>query len=67
MQVNNMSMISSINGGMRRKCVADIKDQKQILIPGVSNSVEGFTFDYIGGEDVTQEEIFHVVGKPIVD
>lgn len=37
------------------------------MIPAVNNNVENFTFDYIGSEDVNQEEIFQVVGKPIVD
>lgn len=28
---------------------------------------DGYNFDYVGNESVSQEEIFQVVGKPIVD
>ena len=28
---------------------------------------ENFNFDYVGSEDSTQEEIFQIVGKPIID
>jgi|LauGreDrversion4_2_1035121.scaffolds.fasta_scaffold188792_3 kinesin family protein 15 len=55
-----------IGGGYRgttRRCISDVKEQKTIVMtPG-----DGFNFDYVGNEEVTQEEIFQVVGKPIVD
>lgn len=32
-----------------------------------SNGTETFSFDHVAGEESTQEEIFNVIGKPIVD
>jgi hypothetical protein len=61
----------------QRKCITEIKDNKAIILAGSnataavpggnSGGSDMFTFDYIGGEDCTQEEIFQKVGKPIVD
>lgn len=33
----------------------------------LQQSEEKFTFDFIAGEDITQEEMFLKLGKPIVD
>jgi hypothetical protein len=39
------------------------------LIPSGSNGegFEAFNFDYVANEEANQEEIFSIVGKPIVD
>jgi hypothetical protein len=43
--------------------VSEVKDQKSVVMHGG----ETFSFDFVGAEDVQQEEIFVKVGKPIVD
>jgi len=39
------------------------------LIPSGANGdgVDAFNFDYVANEESNQEEIFSIVGKPIVD
>jgi hypothetical protein len=65
----NQTMIAGVGGlqtGLfkgRAKCVAEVKDQKSVVLHGG----ETFSFDFVGAEDVHQEEIFLKVGKPIVD
>lgn len=51
-------------GLAHKKCIAEIRD-KAIMLAGSQN--ETYFFDHISGEGSTQEEIFAVVGKPIVD
>ncbi len=43
--------------------MSEVKDQKSVVMHGG----ETFSFDFVGAEDVQQEEIFVKVGKPIVD
>ena len=59
--------VNSINPNIK-KCILDIKEKTTILIPGCkAGQPESFKYDYVGSEDVTQEEIFQTVGRPIVD
>lgn len=52
-----------------RKCIQEVKDNKQLVVASMSNGGGGetFSFDFVGGEESAQEDIFAIVGKPIVD
>ena len=59
----------STMGGMKaRKCITDIKEKKTLYVPGANPATpDTFNFDFVAGEDVEQEDIFSLIGKPIVD
>ncbi|CDW79512.1 kinesin-like protein kif15 [Stylonychia lemnae] len=63
----NQSFVAPEGFLTHKRCIQEIKDRKQIYLPTIGKNPESFTFDFVGGEDVTQEEIFQTVGKPIVD
>ena len=46
------------------KCIQVDKKHKSILL-SIKSVVKQFTYDYVGDEDTTQEEIFESIGKPI--
>lgn len=48
-----------------KRCVRDIIDDKILILD--TKDQERFTFDYVAGERVTQDEIFKILGRPIVD
>lgn len=52
-----------------RKCIQEVRDSKQVVIASLNNGGVGdvYNFDFVGGEDSTQEDVFAKVGKPIVD
>ena len=62
-QSNYLANALGVGYKVKGKCVSEVKEQKSLVLHGG----ETFSFDFVGGEDVQQEEIFVKVGKPIVD
>ena len=69
--MNQSSLFEQVNSynPNTKKCIVDIKEKTTILIPGCKAGAapEAFKYDFVGSEEVSQEEIFQTVGKPIVD
>lgn len=49
-----------------KKCLNVNKANKSISI-SINSNTKNFSFDYIGDEDTSQDEIFESIGKPIVN
>lgn len=56
--------LSEADNLSQQRCIKEVMDNKVIIL---HKSEEQFTFDYIAGEDITQETMFQKLGKPIVD
>ena len=48
-----------------KRCIRDVIDDKIIVLD--TKDAERFTFDFIAGENIPQNEMFNRLGKPIVD
>jgi hypothetical protein len=64
--ITNTMMDQTTSNIASRRCIADIQDSKQISLAN-NKAMEAYTFDYVASEEVSQDEIFQSVGKPIVD
>ena len=49
----------------QRRCIKEVVDNKVLTLD--TKDGEKFTFDFVANEDVTQDEMFRKIGKPIVD
>jgi len=57
---------SNSNDGSSRKLVTVDKNSNSVIVNSKPES-KVFSFDFVGGEDTSQEEIFQVVGVPITE
>lgn len=66
----NVSTITNIGNvdfpSNNSRCVKSIEEEKVLNLVSAKGH-ETFTFDYVANEEVSQDEIFFKVGKPIVD
>lgn len=49
----------------QKRCIREVKANKEIVLD--TKDKEQFTFDFVAGENISQEEMFKQIGKPIVD
>ena len=49
----------------QRRCIRSVIDDKVIVLD--TKDGEKFTFDYVAGENRSQDDLFKKVGKPVVD
>ena len=45
------------------RCISNINREQEIVL----ETKDKFTFDFIAGEEVSQDQMFQKLGKPIVD
>ena len=48
-----------------KRCIRDVIEGKIIVLD--TKDAERFTFDFIANENISQNEMFNRLGKPIVD
>ena len=51
------------SGTSIRRCIREVNHNQEIVL----DTKDKFTFDFVAGEDITQDEMFKQIGNPMVD
>ena len=56
-------IVQGARSDQEKRCIKEVIASKEIIL----ESKDKFTFDFVANEDITQDEMFNRLGKPIVD
>lgn len=57
--------MSGLQSLAQKRCIKAVIDSRVVVLD--TKDEEQFTFDFVAGEDITQDLMFRKLGKPIVD